>query len=539
MGAGQPRIAASSPFAGRDALSLRRVIAQTFGPPIPVVHGPRRLAARLPPMSSGAAPRPSPQRTIGEILLANGYVDQEHLDRAIERQQETGLPLGQILVEAGAITRLELASALAVQWSDMPIAVRPEEDGRRALTSEDVAERKVIVAAAADPAWQQELDSSVRELDTRLERLESSLLELDARADLERVGQIVEQLEVRLASSEARLAEATSRAVESVTPARLEERLGTLVAAVETALSRADEIEARVTTLAPRIDEVSGEVGRTDAELERRSAGFTEVVNALSARIDRAATAAQLDELSGALARLTERPVAEPPEPERVDELAQGVAELSARVEALAASMQAEHPAANGNLSFMDTTDALARRIAEATEAWESERAVLHQRLEELVVRIDRSENAARAHPPEAVVGTGAPDAPGTDDLNRLWFAVERISLQLTEHHRDIDTLLVRGQDDRIEELAARLDDLEALGGPVPAGEPGSENGERPEPDPHAVSRVVEHKLRALEKNTRADREKLLTQVEQMLGSLEWRLQRLESSDAPAPTLGS
>jgi hypothetical protein len=492
-------------------------------------------------MSSGAAPRPSPQRTIGEILLANGYVDQEHLDRALARQQETGLPLGQILVEAGAITRLELASALAVQWSDMPIAVRPEEDGRRALTSEDVAERKLIVAAAADPAWQQELDSSVRELDTRLERLESALGELDARADLEHVGQIVEQLEARLASSEARLAEATSRAAESVTPTSLEERLGTLVAAVETALSRADEIEARVTTLAPRIDEVSGEVGRTDAELERRSAGFTEVVNALAARIDRAATAAQLDELRGALARLAERPVAEPPEPERVDELAQGVAQLSARVEALAASMQAEHQhqAPNGDPSFVEATDALARHIADATEAWESERAVLHQRLEELVARIDRSENAARAHAPEAVVGTGVPAAPAADDLNRLWFAVERISLQLTEHHRDIDTLLVRGQEDRIDELAARLDDLEALGGPVPAGEPRSENGERPEPDPHAVSRVVEYKLRALEKNARADREKLLTQVEQMLGSLEWRLHRLESSDAPAPTLGS
>jgi DNA repair exonuclease SbcCD ATPase subunit len=491
-------------------------------------------------MSSGAAPRPSPQRTIGEILLANGYVDQEHLDRALERQQETGLPLGQILVEAGAITRLELASALAVQWSDMPIAVRPEDDGRRSLASEDGAERKVIVAAAADPAWQHELDSSMRELETRLGRLESSLGELDGRAELGRVNQIVEQLEARLASSEAQLAEATSRAAEGVTPASLEERLGTLVTAVETALSRSDEIEARVTTLAPRIEEVSGEVGRTDAELERRSTGFTEVVNALAARIHAAPTAAQLDELRRAVAGLTERSASEPPEPEPVHELAQGVAELSARVDELEASMQAERPAPDGNASFVEATDALARRIAEATEAWESERAILEQRLAGLVARIERSENAAGAQPTAAALGTAVPDTAAADDLNRLWFAVERISLQLTEHHRDIDTLLARGQDnDRIDELTARLDDLEALGGAGLAGQAESESGERPEPDPHAVSRVVEHKLRALEKSTGAEREKLLTQVEQMLGSLEWRLQRLESADTPAPTLGS
>jgi hypothetical protein len=67
-------------------------------------------------MSSGVAPKPpSPQRTIGEILLANGYVDQTQLDRADERHRETGFPLGQILVEAGAITRPDLAGALAVQ----------------------------------------------------------------------------------------------------------------------------------------------------------------------------------------------------------------------------------------------------------------------------------------------------------------------------------------------------------------------------------------------------------------------------------------
>jgi hypothetical protein len=490
-------------------------------------------------MSSGAAPRPSPQRTIGEILLANGYVEQEHLDRAAERQRETGLPLGQILVEAGAITRLELASALAVQWSDMPIAVRPEEDRRPSLASEDGAERKVILAAAADPAWQQQLESSVQELDGRIGQVESSLGELDAREQLERVGRIVEELDSRLAASEARLTEAAGRAAESVTPASLEERLGTLVAAVETALSRADEIETRVAGLAPRIDEASEAVGRIDAELERRSAGFTEVVNVLASRVDAAADTGQLDELRQAVDGLAERPAADPLVPQRVDELAQTVSALAAQLEELAASASPDRPAVTVDAGHAEATDALARRLAEASDAWQAERAALEQRLADLVARVERSEHAASSRPAESAAGEPVAEAPAADDLNRLWFAVERISLQLTEHHRDIDTLLVRGQDDRIDELAARLDDLEQLGVAGIAEPAEGETGERTEHEPVAVPRVVEHKLRALEKNSKAEHEKLLTQVEQMLGSLEWRLQRLESSVAAAPTPGA
>ena len=61
------------------------------------------------------APR---RRTIGDILLAHGFVSEEPLAEAIAEQERTAQPLGQILVAQGVITRLELASALAEQWSD-------------------------------------------------------------------------------------------------------------------------------------------------------------------------------------------------------------------------------------------------------------------------------------------------------------------------------------------------------------------------------------------------------------------------------------
>ena len=65
------------------------------------------------------------RRSIGEILLEHGYVTKEQVDEAVSVQAQTGRPLGQILVEAGTITRLELASALAEQWSDSGAPIAP------------------------------------------------------------------------------------------------------------------------------------------------------------------------------------------------------------------------------------------------------------------------------------------------------------------------------------------------------------------------------------------------------------------------------
>ena len=67
--------------------------------------------------------------TIGDVLLSHGFVDAETLAGAAEEQERPGQPLGQILVERGAITRLELASALAEQWAEAPPA------GRQSLPS--------------------------------------------------------------------------------------------------------------------------------------------------------------------------------------------------------------------------------------------------------------------------------------------------------------------------------------------------------------------------------------------------------------------
>jgi len=54
--------------------------------------------------------------SLGQILLDQGMVSREQLEKAIQMHQRTGGHLGRILVELGAVTEQQLAQALAVQW---------------------------------------------------------------------------------------------------------------------------------------------------------------------------------------------------------------------------------------------------------------------------------------------------------------------------------------------------------------------------------------------------------------------------------------
>ena len=107
----------------------------------------------------------------------------------------------------------------------------------------------------------------------------------------------------------------------------------------------------------------------------------------------------------------------------------------------------------------------LTAQIAEATAAWEHDRAALEARVTELAQRVARAPAAAAASADASADGA----APNEHDLNRLWFAVERLSLQLTEHHRTLGMLMGgAGGEGQLEALAARVDILERLGGGAP-----------------------------------------------------------------------
>jgi hypothetical protein len=72
-------------------------------------------------------------RKLGEIFVERGFVTQEQLDQALERQRETGERVGEALVAQGSISKFELAGALAEQMS----VLGPEKGAAAAPADED------------------------------------------------------------------------------------------------------------------------------------------------------------------------------------------------------------------------------------------------------------------------------------------------------------------------------------------------------------------------------------------------------------------
>ena len=625
-------------------------------------------------MKRAAAPAPaSPQRTIGEILLEHGYVTGEDLDAAIQRQEETGFPLGQILVEAGAITRLELASALAVQWADVTPA-RPSSDERKGKQrseskreTQNAFEEQLFAYAAPPPddAWRDEVRNAARAFAQRLDAVEVALDELREEAETETTpedavdiegaiapltGRIDEAID-RVAALDAALGEyrgrqeATAEGLEALRE-ELSRRAGAVTAALEAlsaqvehsaptaaldelrsalealaARPAADEsLSGAVAQLAARVEGVAGQVdaladptaldelrraldsladqpasdpvlaGRLDElaarldelaarpasdpvmaerleelaaaqeELAQRPAGDPAAgarLDELAARIEGLADPTALEELRRALDSVAERPTSDPVLAGRLEELGERLEELSerqaadpelgARVDELAAryaalaELNGDTPMAAGSEALAaqvgelgEAAGALTHRIEEAVQTWATERDALEHRLTALAERLDRE-----PIPMSDGAAAGDPSDTSEQDLDRLRFAVERLSLQLTEHHRTLDMLMgadgSAGSDPRLDALLARLEAIEAGAGrpAAAAGAPSaspSGDGAVLNADLHELAR----KVAQLDEASRSDREKLLTQIEQMMSSIDWRFQRLESGGKAA-----
>ena len=57
------------------------------------------------------------RRPIGQIFVDLGFITTDDREAALEVQRESGALLGEILVEQGKLTRLELANALSEHWA--------------------------------------------------------------------------------------------------------------------------------------------------------------------------------------------------------------------------------------------------------------------------------------------------------------------------------------------------------------------------------------------------------------------------------------
>ena len=305
------------------------------------------------PVTDGAA-----RRTIGDILLAHGFVTQEALAEATAEQERTAQPLGQILVQQGVITRLELASALAEQWSDpsasitmqprppagpRPAAVAPHDDDQYAARLQDAVADLARRVQANQPL--EGIDERVADLAQRIEatlartqRIEATVATL---ADgLEGVTTGVEEAFTALQSGTAELALELARIDRCIS--ELAARPSEQPAPDPLLVAELEELRAAVTTLSER--------PQSDDDARAR-------IEEIAGRLDTLVDASALDDLRGALHELEGRPATNPDLEARLDRVEATAAAATARPEELDA-----HAAILADLQA--TLDELAARPA-------------------------------------------------------------------------------------------------------------------------------------------------------------------------------
>ena len=110
----------------RVALEIQRETGQQLGQILVERFGVSRkelasvVAQQWAKLGGSAGPEDNASwRRLGEIFVERGFVTQEELDGALERQRQTGERLGEALVAQGVISKFELAGALAEQMASL------------------------------------------------------------------------------------------------------------------------------------------------------------------------------------------------------------------------------------------------------------------------------------------------------------------------------------------------------------------------------------------------------------------------------------
>ncbi len=90
--------------------------AKPLAPPVrPTAQPVASQAQQKETPETGRRPRARTE-SLGQILLDEGVVTREQLEKAMQMQHRSGGHLGRILVEQGVVTEQQLAKALSVQW---------------------------------------------------------------------------------------------------------------------------------------------------------------------------------------------------------------------------------------------------------------------------------------------------------------------------------------------------------------------------------------------------------------------------------------
>ncbi len=485
-----------------------------------------------PPSAPDAA---TDRQTVGDILLARGYISEEQLEQAIASQQRSGKPLGQVLVEAGAITRLELASALAEQWSDTASWLGPPE-GTKGRGKRGRQHLEDVFTEGRHSGFAEQLQQAVVELARRVASFEPTLTDLKLRVE----------------------------SAEESGP--------------EGMLDRIEVVQDGVTALARRLDELTEGVERAFTSVERSSGELAQEIDALASRVELAAERSALDDIRAAVDAFTARPSGDPILAAQVETLGERVEELR--------SDTASHADAATLEAIRSMVEALGAQVAASADTGALEE--LHRRVEELAsrqvvdaeltARVDElaaqlaanghadAIEALRSHVDELIARPQADPAlaeqldelttriealAGTDALDAVRVAVEEIAgrptgdpeltARIEELGAQVAELASRPQADpglaaQLEELTGRIealagtDALEAVKAAV------EEMAGRPAADPALTGRLDELSARLEEVaetvGTRAD----LADIVQLRETLDALRVAVEDVDTPGPT---
>ncbi len=345
-----------------------------------------------------------------------------------------------------------------------------------------------------------DLTSRVSELATSHERLASDieLVSAVAHEALERElpdpGPVLHELQAKLERIDADRHVVAEQLAEAETAWRdereaLQARLEQITFSAE-GLPPGEDAERLVHELVIRLDRLERE-RESVADIASLADGWRKSLGTLAARVEYG-----LIKLSQA----SEAP-AGPAE-------AQELVELATRV----ASMESDRDSVMGELS-------------RATESWATERAALHERVAELAARIVTG-------PMDAGTATGVASGElgdASQELDRLRIGLEGMRMRLAYHEKTVAEMGGGRLTARLDELTSRLDRLQQAiaSGSVAAGAPGAGDALLGV-DVDGLMQRVEHAERA----AYDQRKDMLGHLEKIAAQMDWRLQRLERTEA-------
>ena len=441
-----------------------------------------------------------------------------------ERLEDLSRRVDALVVDAGARVGGEVPDELRTALEDL--AARPPVDAALAARVEELAQR-VAEFAAGQPRTDDALDVLVGELPNRIDVLADRLAELERDGGSRHLRETVEEL-VRRPAADPGLGDRLWRLAE-----RVDELADTSAAQARDESAASDLAELRETVYA----------------LGSRAAADPETVELLGTRLEDLGR--RVDELGRSLAAAAGESQDAPPEliaglEARLDSITRELADVRANAArpldtvALLADLDARLDARlAGHAGGGDSGAAeLSAELSRTAELWYAGRAALEARLEQLEVRLE-ARVAERPVGPAAGASADAVPHIIEQEVERVLMAVERLGLHLSEHDRALAELMSRRGSSKVEELAARIDELETYGvasaGAVAT--PGADGAPQPVSmadtrDLRAELRSLSRQVTELEDTSRTDREKFLTQLERMASSIDWRIRRIESSES-------